>query len=58
VPDNEKVSRIWGDTKGEATEIDRILIAHRGAITVKENPSGLETKSLPGQQETLEFFNS
>jgi site-specific DNA-methyltransferase (adenine-specific) len=58
VPDNEKVSRIWGDTKGEATEIDRILIAHRGDIKVKENPSGLKTKSLPGRQETLGSFNN
>jgi site-specific DNA-methyltransferase (adenine-specific) len=58
VPDNEKVSRIWGDTKGEATEIDRILIAHRGEVTVRENPSGLKTKSLPGQQETLGSFNN
>lgn len=58
VPDNEKVSRIWGDTKGEATEIDRILIAHRGEITVRENPSGLQTKSLPGKQETLGSFNN
>lgn len=57
VPDNEKVSRIWGETKGEATEIDRILIAHRGNITVKDDPSGLKTKSLPGQQETLGSFD-
>jgi len=58
VPDNEKVSRIWGETKGEATEIDRILIAHRGEITVRDNPAGLKTKSLPGQQETLGSFSS
>ncbi|MFB6070018.1 MAG: DNA methyltransferase [Halanaeroarchaeum sp.] len=56
VPDNEKVSRIWGDTKGEATEIDRILIAHRGEVTVKDDPSGLQTKSLPGRQQTLGSF--
>lgn len=58
VPDNEKVSRIWGDTKGEATEIDRILIAHRGDIKVKQNPSGLKTKSPPGRQETLGSFSN
>lgn len=57
VPDNEKVSRIWGETRGEATEIDRILIAHRGEITVKDNPAGLQTKSLPGQQQTLGSFD-
>jgi len=57
VPDNEKVSRIWGDTKGEATEIDRILIAHRGRISIECNPDGLKTKSLPGQQQTLGSFD-
>lgn len=57
VPDNEKVSRIWGDTKGEATEIDRILIAHRGEITVRDDSPGLQTRSLPGRQETLGSFD-
>lgn len=56
VPENEKVSRIWGETKGEATEIDRILIAHRGSIEVRSNPPGLQTKSLPGRQQTLGSF--
>lgn len=57
VPDNEKVSRIWGETKGKATEIDRILIAHRGDITVKDDPPGLKTKTLPGTQQTLGSFD-
>jgi site-specific DNA-methyltransferase (adenine-specific) len=57
VPDNEKVSRIWGETKGEATEIDRILITHRGTISINEDPAGLKTKSLPGDQGTLASFN-
>ncbi len=56
VPDNEKVSRIWGETKGEATEIDRILIAHRGELTIKEDPDGLKTKTVRGTQETLGSF--
>lgn len=56
VPDNEKVSRIWGESRGEATEIDRILIAHRGDVAVKDDPTGLQTKSLPGEQETLGSF--
>jgi site-specific DNA-methyltransferase (adenine-specific) len=57
VPDNEKVSRIWGETKGEATEIDRILIAHRGHVEVADDPDGLKTKSLPGRQQTLSSFD-
>lgn len=56
VPDNEKVSRIWGEAKGEATEIDRILIAHRGDVSVRDDPAGLQTKSLPGTQQTLGSF--
>jgi site-specific DNA-methyltransferase (adenine-specific) len=57
VPDNEKVSRIWGETKGEATEIDRILIAHRGDVHVEDDPDGLKTKVLPGRQQTLSSFD-
>lgn len=57
VPDNEKVSRIWGDTKGEATEIDRILIAHRGDVAVEDDPDGLKTRVAPGTQETLGTFD-
>ena len=56
VPDNEKVTRIWGDTRGEATEIDRILVAHRGTLTVRDDPAGLQTTSLPGRQQTLGSF--